>query len=379
MVVLLLPGVVLFFFLCTAVLIAILERRHSIDRIVVGQIAAVTSQSLPLAGGLMLAGQSEPGKAGVVLRRIARLLAAGLPLGEALRYGYPSCPGMVASVVQAGELAGRLPAVLRMLESDLVERARQRHRAAPFGVPYAIFLLFFLIVIETGVMVLIVPKFEEIFRDFRTNLPGLTRAFIDAARFCANTGIGALLILAFVLGALSALYWVFRPRRFDDPHRASQVADYIRWCTPGLRRLERANGLAVIASLLKLFVGAGMGLDRAARLAAEADVNAVLRDRMRDFVQLLESGTPPPDAAERAGLGPVMTTALRAGRHGDRLDASLQFVADYYRAVVSRLWIVIRSVAWPVMTLCMASLIGSFIVALFLPLISLINSVMERM
>ncbi len=359
------------------IVLAVSERRLRIARGVVRQMAMVTTQNIPLGTGLMLAGEGERGAAGTILRQIAGLIGTGWPLSEAMAQGYPRCPGLVRSVIQAGEQAGRLPAVLRMLAEDLDDRARRRSKPLPLGIAYACLLLIVLGLILTGVMVVIMPKFREIFNDFGVELPGLTRALIGISAAAFATSIGWLLPLGLLVVIPLGLHWAFRPRRFERPRLTSEIADHLRWVTPGLGGTELASGLASIASLLRLFAGAGMTLERAAALAAETDVNVVLRYRVREFVHLLGTGTPPPDAAEQAGLGPVLTSALRAGQHGDRLDASLGFAADYYRSISSRFWIVIHTIAWPVITLCMAAIVGAFVTALFVPLVSLIEAVIE--
>ena len=57
------------------------------------------------------------------------------------------------------------------------------------------------------------------------------------------------------------------------------------------------------------------------------------------------------------------------------MDAALRYAADYHEAVMSRCWIVMQNLAWPVTTLAVATVVGFVVVAMFLPLVTLINSV----
>ncbi len=539
------------------VALAVTERRRGIARTVVRQMAMVTSQNLPLGTGLMLAGRGERGKAGRILQRVADLVSQGVPLGEAVVQGYPNCPGLIVSVIQAAQQVGRLAGALRMLSRDLDRHERRRSKIMPLAIIYALFLLFVLLIVWTSIMIVIVPKFKEIFSDFGAKLPGVTvfamqlsedvanRILIPVAVFwlvlaipfglyrlfrprasgrskgrdtvvillrvvvvlmllvlvgmvsspisvLSRTGWNPTILLAsppgdfarldplvtlavlvvvlalvvgfnrivwyrsgyppellsrivqqirrvriqgvaaaflcvvilmelavlfmivglflfrpaglamsltdirrhgvecvvempwvplgivgFFLAIPLSLHWVFRSRRPARPFTASVIADGVRWRMPGLGRMQMAEGMATFASLLRLFVGAGMPLGRAAALAGEADMNAVLRQRVRRFAEMIDLGTPPPMAADQAGLGMILATALRSGQVGDRLDASLRFAADYYRSIVSRFWIVLRTIMWPVLTLIMAVLVGTFVAAMFLPLVALINAVLE--
>ncbi|MBN1492060.1 MAG: type II secretion system F family protein [Phycisphaerae bacterium] len=352
--------------------VALRERQRAVTRIVIGQMAMITSQNLPLGTGLMLAGQSEQGKGGLVLRRIAQLVATGLSVGEALSRAYPRCPTIVRSIVAAGEQAGRLSGSLRLLEGQLMRDERSRSQLLPVATPYVVVLVSFLLASWSGFMVVIVPKYVEIFRDFDALLPPLTVALIHATESVSFAAPIIGLWMAIVVPI--AIYVYFRPRRADAPRLASQIADHLRWYAPGLRRHEFARGMEAGASLLRLFAESGMDLGRAARLIARTDMNIVLRDRIRWFADALTAGASPPEAASQAGLGDVFAAALRSAQAGASLDESLRFVTDYYGALCSRFWIVVRNLAWPLSVLMIALAVAVVLLAMFLPLVQLIDT-----
>jgi type IV pilus assembly protein PilC len=238
-------------------------------------------------------------------------------------------------------------------------------------------LLLLLVLIWSGVMIVVIPKFKEIFSDFSTNLPGLTVFLMTIADVWSNSPWIWIWLTLILLGVPAAMYIAVRPRRTDRPRLLSRWGDRVRWIIPGLRRIEHATGMTSIASLLHIVLGTGMSLNRAIRLVAETDMNLVLRERLLQFAELVEHGTPPPDAAAQAQLGSVTTSAFRIGSQSGQMEPALTFVADYYRSIVSRLWILIRNITWPILTLVMALLVGTFVVGMFLPLVALINSVLE--
>jgi len=118
-----------------------------------------------------------------------------------------------------------------------------------------------------------------------------------------------------------------------------------------------------------------MDLGSAARLAASLDVNRHVRDRMRCFADLLDAGEGSVEACRTAGLGPVLAVALAAGARSGDMDAALRYAADYHEAIVTRWWITMHSLVWPLCTIAMGAILGFIAVALFLPLVQLINSV----
>ncbi len=350
-------------------------RRRTASRIVIGQISTVVRQNLPLATGLALAAESERGAARTNLRRISRFMAQGFSLSEAIRYGFPDCPSLPLSLIIAGERAGQLPAALEQAEQHLIDRA-QRHDRIDISVwPYLMIIMLFMSLIVAGIMVTVIPKFKEIFKDFGVEMPAMTLRVIAVCAFLAESGLLAILSIFILLALPIGLYLNIRQRRIPQPAWTSRAADWIRWHVPGWRTMEFGSSMAAMLRTMRLGVRAGMDIEPAARLAADIDVNSQLRPRISRFADLLASGTNIRAAVRQAGLGEVTAVALAGGQRSGNLDAGLRFAADYHDALVNRFWIVLRNLAWPLCTLGMGLLVGAVVFALFQPLVVLINSV----
>jgi type IV pilus assembly protein PilC len=342
------------------------------ERIVISQIATVVRQNLPLAIGLALAAESERGSPRTQLQRISRLLAQGMTLSQAVRTGYPDCSAISVSLITVGEQTGQLPAALDQAEDRLFEHDRC---SPPDEVPVWTYLLIvsgFAVLTVSGIMVAVVPKYQEIFKDFDVMLPQSTIKLIHVSDFFAGSGLLlGMLLIVFPL----AIYLSLRPRRGPQLAFTSRLADWIRWHTPGWRRVEIARGMRSILQVMRLAVRAGMSLEPAARIAGTVDVNHQLGKRLRQFGELVDSGTGVREAACQSGLGEVTAVAMAAGRRGGDMDAALRYAADYHGAVASRWWILLRSLTWPLWTLALGIVVGWIVFALFQPLVALINSV----
>lgn len=342
------------------------------ERIVISQIAAVVRQNLPLATGLALAAESEQGRPRLQLRHIARLVAGGMTLSEAVRTGFPNCSAMTLGLVAAGEQTGQLSVALDQAEERLFERDRDR---PPDDVPawsYLLVVTGFAALIVSGIMVAVVPKFKEIFLDFDVVLPLSTRSLIRVSEFFADLG-WLLIVLIVVLSV--AVYLSLRPRRRPRLAFTSRIADWIRWHTPAWRQVEMSRGMRSILQAMRLGVRSGMSLEPAMRVAEVVDVNDQLKKRLERFRSLVDRGVDLHQAAHQAGLGEVAAVAMAAGKRGGDLDAALRYAADYYSAVASRWWILLRNISWPIGTLVLGVIVGFIVVALFQPLVALINSV----
>lgn len=347
-----------------------LFQRSAIERIVIGQIAAVLRQNLPLATALSLAGDSERGMARVHLKRIAQFLAQGASLAEAIHLGYRECSGLVRSLVTAGEKAGRLSAALDQAEEYLIRKARWRRL---FDVPAGLYVVIVVVwagFILSGVMVAVVPKFKNIFADFGTRLPDLTIALIDISEwFVQGTPPGWVSLVMIGIAWLGLRVWHVGGRPMT-----AILGEAVRSSLPGVRRMEFGRGMAEMLRLMRTAVACGLDLASAARLAGELEVNRYVREQMRLFADLLEAGATPREACRTAGLGPVLAVALTAGSRSGSMDAALRYAADYHEAIVTRWWILISSFVWPFCTIVLGTIVGFIVTALFVPLVQLIRS-----
>ncbi|MCP4246001.1 MAG: hypothetical protein GY778_03035 [bacterium] len=357
----------------------VLFREASMMRALVNHLAAITHMNLPLADALTVAGQGERGALGRLLRRTGSAVAGGMPLSSALRRTIAGCPPLVTSVVAAGERAGQLPRALADLEVALADQLRAETpgplSSGRFWL-YPVALVLANMFIVSFVMIVVVPKFEEIFLDFDTQLPDITVNLIAASNWLVRgalpgfllLGVPGLVVVAAVVGAVVL-------RRSDDT--VTQVLlDVGGWIPVLTRPVAFGKGMSIAVRVVRMGLGAGMTLPDAAALASSVRINRFLQRRWEDFSRMLKSGLPASRAAREAGLGNILAWACRSLER-DHTDPQLvlEHAADYYRALAVRWWRALGRTAWPAVTCLLGCMVGYVVVALFLPLVSLINAV----
>ena len=339
---------------------------------VMSHLVALSRQDLPLATGLMLAADGETGLLRRTLGRMASFLSQGASVTQAIRTGYPSCPGIALSLIAAGERAGQLPAVLIHTQTLLEERQRRRQRIEPSIGLYALGVIAFALSLVAIVLVVVIPKYREILVDFETPMPSGMRCLIGVSDWLVDLAFPMLLI-AFVT-TIVITYMRLRPRRTPEPYRTSKLADWFRWRMPFLGAMQFSEAMAAMIPTLRYALRSGLDLPDAARLAATVDVNWFARQRMNRFADLLTDGRDIAQAATQAKLGEIAGTALAGGVRCGDMDAALRYVADYHSNFVSRWWIVLGNLAWPACTFGLALIIGSLVWILFQPLILVIDA-----
>lgn len=347
-------------------------RRRILERRVVGEIALVMRQLLPLSVGLSFSATSESGRVRRRLQAISHCLARGLNLTSSVQTGFPECPGIVLSLIRSGEECQQLPAALDQAEKLLEERERTRADVMPSALMYICGMSAGCALLLTIFMVVIAPKLEEIYQDFGVGQPPRGLVLFNPGLVSV---LGVVLSVS-LMTMIGAFVLRLRPRRTPTPSLVTRFADTIRWWTPGLRRLEKGHGLATMLRAMRYAILAGMDVGQAAIQASGLDVNWVLRQRMRRFGEAVNSGVSPQQAVLQARLGDVTALALQGGVRGGNMDSALRYAADYNDAVVSRFWSLITKLAWPLTTLAVGVLVGSAAIELMIPMIAVLNAIM---
>jgi len=235
----------------------------------------------------------------------------------------------------------------------------------------------FTLLILSGALYFVIPKFRDIFADYEAELPAITQFVIGVADYLrSGAGIAPLIVL---VGAAVGVYVIFRPRRAARPRVLSRVGDAIKWSLPGWQTMQEAAGMVWIIRILRLGLAAGESLDRAARQAAEVDVNLGLRTRVGRWADAMEKGVPPHEAARAVGLDDLFVQTLHTGSRDGSMDVVMRYAQEYYAAKSVHWLMIVGQAAWPFVVLAMGLMVGTFVLAMFTPLVALIESSVRAM
>ncbi len=350
------------------VLVTAPMRRQSTIQLVVAQLAATVRQHIPLATGLAIAATSEPPRVRRRLRGMSRLIGKGRKLSDAMRSAFPECPGLLISLVDAGERSGQLPAAVQQVEQYVRDNSRFSGTRVETPLPYAIVILTSALFVTFVVMVVVVPKIKEIFRDFNVG------AMHGAYNLIIVSKIMAIMLTVLVFMLPISLWIRIKPRKTPIPSTLSRAADWVRWHTPGLSKLEFGQGMSTAFSTMEFCVHSGMNLHEAVAIASRLDINWNLRQKLLRLSSELSHGTDVRDAAKTADVGGIAAIVLASGARQRNMTAALRFAADYYGSMISRWWAFLRNISWPICTLLLACMIGSLVFSLFQPLVLLIDA-----
>ena len=151
----------------------------------------------------------------------------------------------------------------------------------------------------------------------------------------------------------------------------------LRWALPVTRSLDYGMGMAKAIRAMALSIRSGSEQSFAHALPTVVCATNHLRHRLEGFAQAMAGGIAPSTAAQAAGLGDVFVCALRMVERGEDPQRVLGHAADYYEAIAYRWWQALMALSGPLVTLALATLVGFIALALFTPLVALINAVAE--
>ena len=218
------------------------------------------------------------------------------------------------------------------------------------------------------------PKYEEIFQDFKLELPLLTQIMLPGAQwivypFTALLAVAFLVLIARAVGTIIAPSWsVVNPVR--------SLTDRIGWRVPPLRLVVRSRALADACHAAADALETGRPLVWAIDEAARAQTNSVLAGQLGAWAERIRNGEHPPDAARAAGLPDLLVGMLRTTGGAETAEV-LRFLARYYDSRFSRGAVLLRAALVPFIAIATGTPVCLFILSVQLPLIRLIDRVNE--
>ncbi|NBZ95823.1 MAG: type II secretion system F family protein [Proteobacteria bacterium] len=335
------------------------------------QLATLIDAGLPLLRGLTVLGKQEPDP---VLKKTITQLAEAVQGGGTFSDGLTGHPKifnkLYVNMVKAGELGGVLEVVLNRL-AEFQEKAQKVKGKVQSAMMYPAIVMVIAIIIMGSLLVFIVPKFEQIFADMLGGkpLPLLTQIVVGASRGIQQN---ILFIIGGVIGIVFGLKW------FASTPKGSVLLDQFMLKAPLFGDLTRKNAISRFTRTLGTLVTSGVPILQALNITKETAGNAVIStaiSKIHDAVKEGESIVRPMDAS---GVFPAMVISMvDVGEETGQLPEMLLKVADLYDDEVDNAVAGLTSLMEPIMIVFLAVVVGSIVIALFLPLIGIISGMQQ--
>jgi type IV pilus assembly protein PilC len=338
------------------------------------QLSTLQDAGLPLLRSLqILESQQKPGLMKNILLGVCEEVEGGSSLSEAMGKYPKAFDHLYVKMVNAGEIGGVLDVILQRL-SEFMEKSQRLKRKIKGAMVYPIVVMVVAIAILTGIMLLIIPKFEEIFTDFEIELPALTQGLITTSRWVAGSNPGQEIPgWVFMVFGIPAIWISLKIIRKTPPGRA--VSDYLVLWTPVLGKLVKKTVIARFTRTMGTLISAGVPILEAVTITSQTSGNYVFEKALmnvHDSIREGESFAVP--LRESKTCDPIVVNMIDVGEETGEMDAMLLKIADNYDEEVDVAVASLVSLLEPIMVVLLGGMVGTIVVAMFLPMISMLES-----
>ncbi|ALB61668.1 Type IV fimbrial assembly protein PilC [Cronobacter condimenti 1330] len=331
--------------------------------LVIRQLAALLQAGVSLTQGLtMLASQHPVAQWQALLGQLAKQLGRGVAFSETLRQWTDIFPPLYISLMQTGELTGKLDVCCQQLAQQQEDQQRLRKQVIK-ALRYPAFIFAVALLLTLGMTCFVLPQFTAIYRSFNTPLPLITRAVIAFSEGLMKYAVWWLCVMLLVVMV------IIRLRR--RPQWQLQEAAWLLKL-PLFGPLIRGQQLSQIYTVLSLMQRAGIPLLQSLSSVEETLASPLWRQAVSRVKTCISGGLPLWKALEREWVFTALCIQLiRTGEETGALDMMLEKLAGWHLEQTSERAQTLAATLEPLMMIAIGLIVGTLVVAMYLPIFRL--------
>ena len=332
------------------------------------QLATLLDAGLPLLRGLHILQRQEPNPTlREAINSMAESVEGGSTFAEAMGQQVKVFDKFFVNMVKAGEAGGALETVLLRM-ADFMEKGQRIKNKVKGAMMYPTVVLVMALSIVGFMFMVIIPKFSEIFKDLLGNdaeMPALTTWVMGISKAVTEhglivlAGIVVLVVLTRVLAATPrGRYWM----------------DVFRLRAPVFGKLSRMSAISTFARTLGTLLTGGVPMLQALNIVKDVSGNQVLADAIAEVHDAVKEGESMVTPLEASKVFPGMVIGMvQVGEETGALPDMLMKVADTYDDEVDTAVDAMTSIIEPILIIFLAVIVGTIVIAMFMPMISIIS------
>jgi type IV pilus assembly protein PilC len=326
-------------------------------------LATMVNAGLPLLQGIdIMMEQTENANFKRVLTQIGQDIEAGLTFSDALKKHPRAFPELYSSMVRAGEASGNLDGILIQL-AEYLEATEKLKREIRSAMTYPTIALFIVVAIAVGLLVFIVPKFEEIFESLGGVLPAPTMILIAASEALRKYFLVVVGVLVAIIVALR--YYISMPN-------GRLQFDMLKLRLPVFGPLFRKVAVSRFTRTMSTLTRSGVPVLAALEIVERAIGNEVIARAVKGSQSSIKAGASIAEPLARSGVFPLMVTRMvDVGEKTGSLDELLAKISEFYDQQVEATISSLTSLIEPLLILVLGVVVGGMVLALFMPIFKL--------
>ncbi|MEW6040568.1 MAG: type II secretion system F family protein, partial [Elusimicrobiota bacterium] len=328
------------------------------------QLATLVSSGVPIVQGLgILEDQAENKNFRAVISKIREDIESGISIADAMKKHPKAFSELYVSMVRAGEVGGILDTILDRLSSYL-EAAEELKGKVKSAMTYPVVVGFIAVGAAVFMLTGVIPQFAGIFKEIGVKLPLPTQIML------ALSGIVQKFILLIIFGPIAGFIG-FKQAMKRNPKLRFKV-DSIKLNVPMFGIMIRKMSIAKFTRTFGTLVKSGVPILQALETVAKTSGNLVIEEAIMQAREAIREGERIAEPLKKGKLFPPMVVQMiSVGEETGTLDIMLTKIADFYDREVDDAVKGLTSMIEPLIIVFMGGVIGSMVLALFLPMFEL--------
>ena len=333
------------------------------------QLATLVNAGLPLMRCIeVLKKQNQIPAMGTCLNGISESIAGGGTFSEALT-AYPKIfDNLYVNMVKAGEAGGVLEVVLNRL-AEFAEKAQKIKNKVKGAMIYPSVVLLAAIGITAFLLTTVIPKFKQVFSDILgdASLPAVTEFVMGVSDFVQHNGLQ----IAIGVAALIVIYKVV-----GHTKGGAYVLDVMRLKFPVTGTLVKRTAISQVTRTLGTLLASGVPILQALQIVRDTAGNRVIVNALQTVHDAVKEGESMTDPLAASGVFPPMVVSMvQVGEETGALADMLTRIANTYDDEVDNAVAGLTAAIEPALIIFLAVVVGTIVIAMFLPMIKIISSV----
>lgn len=333
------------------------------------QLATLVNSGLPLMRGIdVLKRQMKDPQMKEALDGIGENIAAGGTFSEALTI-YPKIfDNLYINMVKAGEAGGVLEVVLGRL-AEFAEKSEKIKNKVKGAMIYPIVVLVAAIGITAFLLVAVIPKFKQVFNDMLGGeaLPAITQAVIDMSEWVQHNGLTiAIIVVAFIV----------IKKIVGKTEAGATFYDWLSLHAPVTGTLVQRTAVSRVTRTLGTLLSSGVPILQSLVIVRDTTGNRIVSKALQNVHDAVKEGEGMTQPLSQCPVFPPMVVSMvEVGEETGALADMLTRIANTYDDEVDNAVAGMTAAIEPALIIVLAVVVGTIVIAMFLPMIKIISSV----
>ena len=333
------------------------------------QLAVILQSGVPLAQGITLLSENTKNpKFCSVLTNISYRLSSGDDLSICLKK-YPNLFAPITiGLIEAGEVGGILDKVLDRI-ATLIEDQEKIKSQINGALIYPVIILVLSLTVSLGLLIFIVPKFEEMFKGFGADLPGLTKFMLSLSRLVTSPYFAIAVPIISIIG-------VFLYRQYYQSKSGREVIDSTILKVPLFGPLILISEMASMCDTLATLMNSGITVVEGLERCIAASSNQIVKNTLYLATIEVAQGQEISLSLSRSKVIPrLVVSMIKIGEETGQLSFMLDNLSIFYKRELEAAVSSLTKAMEPAVIIVVAAIVGTIVVSLYLPMFKLITVV----